>query len=96
MRVIGRDKIVAFQEKHPTSAKALNRLLKILENADCSNPAQLKKLFGVNVDFVGKQTVLDAGGNKVRVITKIQYGVKVVLITHVLDHKEYDKAKWKE
>lgn len=96
MKIAGRDKISSFQEKHPTSRVALNRLLKILEEADCSNPIQIKQIFGVNVDFVGKQTVLDVGGNKVRVITKIQYGIKLVLITHVLTHKEYDQEKWKE
>lgn len=96
MRVIGLDKIQAFQIKHPTSVKALNRLVILLQSADCSSPHDLKKVFGVNVDFVGKQTVLDAGGNKVRVITKIQYGIRLVIIIYVMDHKEYDKEKWKE
>ncbi len=54
------------------------------------------KLFGRNVDFVGSQTVFDVGGNKVRAITKIEFSVKIVLVTHVLTHKEYDKEKWKE
>jgi hypothetical protein len=41
--------------------------------------------------FVGTcVTVFDVGGNK------IEYGNKIILITHVLTHTEYDKNKWKE
>ena len=60
------------------------------------NPQDIKNLFGVNVDFVGNQTVFDVGGNKIRAITKIEFGVKIVLVTHVLTHNEYDKDKWKK
>ncbi|MBF0360614.1 MAG: type II toxin-antitoxin system HigB family toxin [Oligoflexia bacterium] len=64
--------------------------------ANFSTSSELKQLFGVNVDFVGDITVFDVGGNKVRAITKIEYGVKIILVTHVLTHIEYDKDKWKK
>ena len=47
-------------------------------------------------DFVGSQAVFDVGGNKVRAMTKIQFGVQIILVTHVLTHTEYDKDKWRE
>ncbi len=53
-------------------------------------------MFGGNVDFVKGQTVFDVSGNKIRAITKIAFGAKVVLVTHVLTHAEYDKDKWKD
>ena len=40
-------------------------------------------------------TIFDIGGNKYRIITLIDYTRQTVLITHVLDHKEYDKNNWK-
>lgn len=40
-------------------------------------------------------TIFDIGGNKYRIVTLIDYIRQTVLITHVLDHKEYDKNKWK-
>ena len=70
--------------------------MKLIEGADCSSPQDLKQLFGGNVDFVGHQAVFDVGGNKVRAITKIEYGIKIVLVTHILTHDEYDKSKWRE
>jgi len=53
-------------------------------------------MFANKVDIVGEQVVFDVGGNKVRAITKIQYGSSIILITHILTHSEYDKEKWKD
>lgn len=67
-----------------------------MEGATFKTPQDVKNLFGVNVDFVGNQAVFDVAGNKVRAITKVQYGIQIVLVTHVLTHEEYDKGKWRE
>ena len=74
----------------------MDRWIKLIEGADFKSPQEIKQLFGGSVDFVGAQTVFDVGGNKVRAITKVEFGVRVVLVTHILTHKEYDKDKWKE
>ena len=83
MKLIGKDKIDEFKKTHSSSRKALDRWVKLMEGADLDNPQEIKDLFGVNVDFVGNQAVFDVGGNKVRAITKIEFGNKIVLITHV-------------
>ena len=97
MRVQNKEKIDLFRKKHPTLANAINRWTNIVEAADWKNPSDVKKTFGVNVDFVGKQVVFDIGGNKARIVAKTVYGIlQIVNITHVMDHAEYDKNKWKE
>ena len=96
MRLLGKNIIDEFKRKHATSRKALDRWTKLIEGAEFRNSNEIKQLFGSNVDFVGGQTVFDVGGNKIRTITKIAFGVKVVLVTGVLTHTEYDKNKWKE
>lgn len=96
MKLIGKGKIDEFKKSHSTSRKALDKWVKLIEGAEFNTPQDIKNLLGVNVDFVGSLAVFDVGGNKVRAITKIEFGVKVVLIIHVLTHNEYDKVKWKE
>ncbi len=96
MHILGKIIIEEFKKKHSTSRKALDRWVKLVEAFNFSGPRDLKQLFGANVDFVGHQTVFDVGGNKIRTITKITFGQKIVLVTHVLTHAEYDKDKWKE
>jgi mRNA interferase HigB len=96
MQLLGRSLIEEFKKKHSSSRKALDRWVKLVEGADFSSPQDIKQLFGVNVDFVGNQAIFDVGVNKIRAITKIEYGIKIVLVTHILTHTEYDKDKWKE
>lgn len=96
MKLLGKNHIVEFKKKHSNSRKALDRWVKLVETSDFASPTEIKKLFGANVDFVANQVVFDVGGNKIRAITKIQYGIKIVLVTHVLTHTEYDREKWKE
>jgi mRNA interferase HigB len=96
MRLIGRHLLEAFKEAHASCRKAIDRVEAIIKAAQWNNRNDAKKTIGANIDFVKKQTVIDAGGNKVRIIAKVEYATKIVLVTHVLDHKEYDKGKWKE
>ena len=97
MRIQNKERLDAFRRKHPAIGKAIDRLVNIVEAAMWIKPIDVKKTFGSNVDFVGKQVVFDVGGNKARIIAKIVYGVlQLVNVTHVMDHAEYDKGKWKD
>ncbi len=96
VRLLGKSIIDDFKKRHSSSRKALDRWVNLIESANFDSPHELKQLFGVNVDFIQNQTVFDVGGNKVRAITKVQFGVKIVLVTHILTHTEYDKNKWKD
>jgi mRNA interferase HigB len=96
VQLLGKNIVDDFKKKHPLSRKALDRWMKLIEGAKVDSPQGIKQIFGGNVDFVGGQTVFDVGGNKIRAITKIAFGVKVVLVTHILTHAEYDRNKWKE
>ena len=58
------------------------------------NPAELKRTFG-SVSFVEGRMVFNIGGNKVRLISVVDYGLQTVLITHVLTHQDYGKGGWK-
>ena len=60
-----------------------------------SNFAELHAVFPT-ADRVGKLTVFNIAGNKVRLIAAIHYNPKKVYIGAVLTHVEYDKGRWKE
>jgi mRNA interferase HigB len=45
---------------------------------------------------VGKLTVFNIAGNKVRLIAAIHYNTKKVYIRVVLTHAEYNENRWKE
>jgi len=95
MRLLGQNRLDKFIKKHSAAKNALNRWRKLIAESDYKNIVELRKTFPT-ADYVGGETVFNVGGNKIRTITLIEYGIKQVLITHVLTHKEYDEGKWKE
>ena len=57
--------------------------------------AEMREIFP-SADKVGKLTVINIGGNKVRLIAAIHYNRKKIYIRAVLTHTEYDEGKWRE
>lgn len=57
--------------------------------------AELKTIFP-SADKVGKLTVFNIGGNKIRLIAAIHYNRQKIYIRAVLTHSEYNKNQWKE
>jgi mRNA interferase HigB len=55
-------------------------------------PADIKSMFGSNVDFVGDNRVIfDIAGNKYRLVVYVAHSFKRVLIKFVGTHGDYDK-----
>ena len=102
--MISRNKLRAFYESSSDRrrhADAFETWFKLTRRQRWKSFQDARALFGqtdVASDTKSKRTatIFDIGGNKYRVVTLIDYQRQTVLITHVLDHKEYDKAKWKK
>lgn len=94
MHIISRKMLVDFWEKHPESKEALTRWHGIVERSTFASFAELRQAFP-SADMVGRYTVFNIGGNKVRLIASIHYDRSKVYVRHVLTHQEYDLGKWK-
>ncbi len=95
MHVITRKRLNEFAEQYPEAKTALARWYSLAKHNDFSNFAELRARFS-SADQVGKLTVFNIGGNRVRLIAAIHYNRKKIYIRAVLTHAEYDEAKWKE
>jgi mRNA interferase HigB len=67
----------------------------VMKKGSFSNIAEIRAVFPT-ADRVGKLTVFNIGGNRVRLIAAIHYNRKRVYIRAVLTHAEYDEGRWKE
>ena len=95
MHVITRKRLNEFAEQYPEANAALARWYSSAKHNDFSNFAELRARFP-SADQVGKLTVFNIGGNRVRLIAAIHYNRKKIYIRAVLTHAEYDEGKWKE
>jgi mRNA interferase HigB len=95
MHVITRKRLNEFAERFPDTKSALVHWYANMKHDTFSNFAELRSVFPT-ADRVGKLTVFNIGGNKVRLIAAIHYNRRKIYVRAVLTHAEYDEGRWKE
>jgi mRNA interferase HigB len=95
MHVISRKRLNEFAAEHPETRTALAHWYRSVKRTNFSSFPTLKEIFPT-ADQVGKLTVFNVGGNKVRVIAAIHYNRKRIYIRAVLTHEEYDRGRWRK
>jgi mRNA interferase HigB len=95
--IISWRKIREFLRRHPedpSASEALGRWYDAAEKGVFHSFSDVRRLFP-HADQVGKLVVFNVGGNKYRVVVRFYYQNRVILLKHVLTHREYDAGKWK-
>jgi mRNA interferase HigB len=95
MHVISRKRLNEFAEKHPDAKTSLTHWYSLVKRNDFTNFVELRAAFP-SADQVGKLTVFNIGGNKVRLIAAIHYNRRKIYVRSVLTHREYDEQGWRE
>lgn len=99
MHIISRKALKAAAAKHSGLGPALDVWFRIAKKASWRSLAEVKQTYR-HADSVtaGENTftIFNIGGNKFRLIVKIDYRYQKIFIKHVLTHAEYDKGGWKK
>ena len=95
MHVITRKRLNEFAKLHPDTKNALAQWYKLIRKNEFVSIVEMRELFP-SADQVGKLTVFNIGGNKVRLIAAIHYNRKKIYVRAVLTHTEYDEKRWRE
>lgn len=94
MRVIAKRTLRLFWETHPRGAAAKTPLedwhAQALE-ADWLRPSDVKAQYGDASILKGGRVVFNIGGNKYRLVVKINYSYAIVYVRFVGTHDEYDR-----
>lgn len=75
MHIITRKRLNEFAEKFPEANNALSDWYRLMKQNDFDSIAEVRSVFP-SADKVGKLTVFNIGGNKVRLIAAIHYNRK--------------------
>lgn len=95
MHVITRKRLNEFAAKHSDTNNALANWYRLMKQNDFASIEEVRAMFP-SADKVGKLTVFNIGGNKVRLIAAVHYNRKKVYIRAVLTHREYTEGNWRE
>ena len=83
-----------FERLHPDSATAPRGWYQVAAKAVWENFARLRVDFA-SADVVGRRTVFNIGGNKYRLIARVNYQVRKLYILAIMKHSEHTKGEWK-
>ncbi len=91
MQIITHRVLREFWSRHPQAEAPLRAWHGLVSHAVWSEPAQIRESFN-SADFVADNRVIfDIGGNKFRLVVRIAYRHKRVLIKFIGTHEDYDK-----
>jgi mRNA interferase HigB len=95
VHVITRKRLAEFAQQHPACASALDHWYRVVRHGSFSSLADIRRVLP-SADQVGRFTVFNIGGDKVRLIAAIHYNRSKLYIRQVLTHAEYDREHWKD
>lgn len=96
MNIISEKKLKEFWQKYPDAEPGIRAWIKLTKKQEWNNFIELKDNSLFAPDQVKNFVIFDIGGNKYRLITRVNYKTKKVFIRDVLTHTEYNTNKWKK
>jgi mRNA interferase HigB len=91
MRVISIKWLNVLARRHPDAKPGLDAWFHEAEDAHWANPAQLKKQYATASILKNGRVVFNVGGNKYRLVVRINYAYRVVYVRFAGTHGEYDQ-----
>jgi mRNA interferase HigB len=99
MTVLNAAVLDKFSRKHSDAKVPLRAWLSATLPATWRSIDDVRRTFphadGVPLKGKGVATVFNIGGNKYRLITRVDYARLLVVVREVLTHAEYNKDSWK-
>jgi len=95
MKVLGKDKLEEFYEKHTDSKSALISWHKDACDSSWSSPQDIKNRYR-SADFLSKNRVIfNIKGNNYRLVIQVRYQNGIALVLWVGTHAEYSKKNFR-
>jgi len=95
VNVISRPALNEFAARRSDSKTELDAWYRVARKAHWQSLVEVKNVYP-HADAVGTCTIFNIGGNKYRLITKINYARQAIYIRNVLTHPQYDRGNWKD
>ena len=95
MHIISKTTSRKFWLKHPDSEGPLRAWFTVAKRSTWTKFVDVRKAYP-SADDVGGLSVFDIGGNKYRLIVKIEYRRGQIFVLDVLTHAQYSRGHWKQ
>jgi mRNA interferase HigB len=89
MRILAKRTLRQFWQRHPDAEQPLLAWYREVEKESWDTPAKMKEKYR-SASFVGDRVVFNIKGNDYRLVVRINYAHRIVLIRFIGTHKQYD------
>ena len=94
VKVIGREKLATFAEKHAQAAGPMEAWLAEAEEASWETTQDVKNRYASASFLSGNRVLFNIGGNKFRLAVVIAYRTSTVSVLWIGTHAEYSQKKF--
>ena len=94
MHIITQKTLKMAWTKHQSAQIPLRNWYTVMKNSQFENFVALRRRYP-SADQVGRLTVFNIGGNKYRLVVRIDYKYQKLFVRQFMTHAEYDKGDWK-
>jgi mRNA interferase HigB len=92
MRVIARNVLVAFGEKHPGASASLDRWFRVAKAADWKTTSQVQATFPKAKVLNDERVRFEVAGGDFRMIVSFDFTRQIAYIKFLGTHAEYDRV----
>lgn len=96
MRIIAKRALREFWEQHRDAEEPLLAWYREVEQEDWDTPAAVKEKYRSASIVANNRVVFNIKGNSYRLVVRINYRTRIVLIRFVGTHAEYDRINVEE
>ena len=90
MRLIKTKPLIEFYQKHPKAEQPLKAWVSEVKKSQWHSPHDIKLMYRSADILKDNRIVFNIGGNKYRLIIKVNYQCGVVYVKFIGTHSEYD------
>jgi len=91
VRIIAKRTPRVFWVRHPQAKGPLEAWHQEVARAEWAHPSAIKAQYSSASDLPDNRVVFNIGGNKYRLVVKINYPFRIVYVRFVGSHREYDQ-----
>ena len=93
MELRRKDQLRKDASKYGDTKKVIECWIEVIENSDWNDITKVRETYP-SADYVNGKTVFNIKGNSYRLITIIDYSLKLVVYVTFLTHADYDKYQF--
>jgi mRNA interferase HigB len=91
VRIIARNRLVAFWERHPSAAPALRHWHEVALSADWRSPLDVTAAFSKAKALNGERVRFEVAGGDYRMVVAFDWRRGIAFIKFIGTHAEYDR-----